>query len=879
MTSRYDRQNSSNLIDLPNLIQNITSQRRDGVMTVRMGKEERFLRFNAGNLIGLTGVSGSTFAKSLVWSEVMTPDQLSACLATLGKNFRPEHLAQTVLSRKLSNNDGLLDALDCYVEEAFSEVIGWATVKVNFSPELPSDAWGELQASIGMSINTGSLLLEALRRQDELKAVAQFVPDQWDVLVLDTTREVPGDLPTDAIRILQGWREGMIAQSLFERSLLAPFRATTAIAHLRRIGLVRPATGSELVVHADAAHAHGRHREAYGLYKRALALGVDSARIHLHMGEMAERFNENDSAAESYLTAGIQLTDTSSAVVALRNALRLGSNREAPLTHLLAIYIQLDEKEDAVGILTDLANLYEERGDLDQAAKAIRQAQELGADAVGSAMSLARLAASEGDQEQAALQLELAAHAAQFSGRNEDAVNAWRQLLAIVPERCEYARECAELLAELGRTDDAIDVLKTNLKNQDEASSTTYEDALVAVYELLARLAPGETAAHNWLAKAYERRRDRDGATQQLRHIAAAQEREGNDIALAATLERIVELGGNQIDVLTQLAKAHGRLGQNSAAGAAWVAAADAAISLGALKDARALINAGLEAAPTYLALRVRQAQVASREGDLPAAITALETGSHLALGSNQLDVARTLLMQLRRQRPDDLLVRIQLAEVAKALDDDDTERFLRDVVRCAVRTNNQGLALEFARRRISVAAAPGFEARAELIELLRRSGDSAGALASGRELLEHLLEYAEFEKALELLQRLVASNPRNADLVLQLADLFSAVEDPRQAGRYYRHAVCLLQVEQRIPEAKRALYQLMELGGDDPTIKLAKNALEKGQVVDWEAFRASLSQDQRRRLADEIGTGSIERRAAGSATASGNTPQSAKTI
>jgi tetratricopeptide (TPR) repeat protein len=221
----------------------------------------------------------------------------------------------------------------------------------------------------------------------------------------------------------------------------------------------------------------------------------------------------------------------------------------------------------------------------------------------------------------------------------------------------------------------------------------------------------------------------------------------------------------------------------------------------------------------------------------------------------------------------------MQLAQVAQTLKDPDTEHFLRDVVRSAVRGNNQGLALEFARRRVAVAAAPGFEARAELIELLRRSGDTAGALTNGRELLEHLLEHAEFEKALELLQRLVASNPRNADLVLQLADLFSAVEDPRQAGRFYRHAICLLQVEQRIPEAQRVMEQLIELGGDDPTIPLAKAALAKGQVVDWEAFRASLSQDQRRRLADEIGTGSIERRAAGAAGTPDTTSPATPTV
>jgi DNA-binding SARP family transcriptional activator len=145
-----------------------------------------------------------------------------------------------------------------------------------------------------------------------------------------------------------------------------------------------------------------------------------------------------------------------------------------------------------------------------------------------------------------------------------------------------------------------------------------------------------------------------------------------------------------------------------------------------------------------------------------------------------------------------------------------------------------------------------------------QQPGRPAGELANGRELLEQLLEHAEFEKAIELLQRLVASNSRNADLVLQLADLYAAVDDPRHAGRFYRHAVCLLQVENRVPEALKALDQLSSLISDDPAIPIARAALEKAQVVDWDTIRASLTQDQRRRLADEIGSGRIERRSGG---------------
>jgi hypothetical protein len=240
MSSKFER-SSVNLVDLPGLVQSITQQRRDGVMTVRQGKEERFLRFLGGNLVALSGPQPATFAKSLVWAEVMTPDQLSACLTALGKSFRSEHLVQIVLSRNLATRDGLLDAVDCYVEEGFSEIIGWSNPRLSFSTEVTADPWAELQAGMGVAVNPGSLLLESLRRQDELKSVAQHIPDAWDVLVLDAKQVIPPDLPADAARILAGWRDGLIAGSLFDRSLLPPFRATTALALLRRQGIVRPA--------------------------------------------------------------------------------------------------------------------------------------------------------------------------------------------------------------------------------------------------------------------------------------------------------------------------------------------------------------------------------------------------------------------------------------------------------------------------------------------------------------------------------------------------------------------------------------------------------------------------------------------------------------
>jgi len=145
------------------------------------------------------------------------------------------------------------------------------------------------------------------------------------------------------------------------------------------------------------------------------------------------------------------------------------------------------------------------------------------------------------------------------------------------------------------------------------------------------------------------------------------------------------------------------------------------------------------------------------------------------------------------------------------------------------------------------------FEPRNELVELLRRMGDHAGELKAGRELLDELLEAGEIDHAVELLQRLVASNPRNADLVIQLAEVCAALGDDRQAQRFYRHGVCLLQLEGRVDEANKMLDLIDGLVNDHEAIAMARDLLAKGQALEWEAIRWSLEQGQRRRIADEI--------------------------
>ncbi|MBA3847365.1 MAG: hypothetical protein H0X45_12095, partial [Planctomycetes bacterium] len=542
-----------------------------------------------------------------------------------------------------------------------------------------------------------------------------------------------------------------------------------------------------------------------------------------------------------------RMDDAGSAVVALRSALRLGSDRRSPLERLLAIYRRLEAKDEAVPLLLELAEIYENSKEVDLAAVAVRDAQELGADATACARLRARLAMAEGDMEQAVIQLELVARGTQAQGLHQEAADAFKQLLDVMPARGEYALARAESLAALGNKDETIKTLRAALEHQQ------VDDLQVALYEMIAKVNPGDFQAHDWLAKAYQKHKNRDGATEQLKLVASAQDKSGDHAALASTLEQILQLGGEQIVVLKRLALVYSRLGQEGKASATLVRAVDSALAAGHLDEARDMCEVAVELDPSNLLLRIRMAHVSHRQGHADVAELHFRAAARIARGVGKPEVAQKMIVYLRNLRPDDLLVRIEHAELAIELADPTLDDALRDLVHFAARTENFGIALGYAKKRVELAGKDAYHARTELVELMRRMGDTAGELKAGKELLDDLLERGDFEHAVELLKRLVASNSRNSDLVLHLAELIGGLGDQRQSQRFYRHAVTLLQLEGRIDEANKILDLLEHVGEDSETVRIAREHLGKGQALEWDAIKFSLSHRDAKKIAQDI--------------------------
>ncbi len=863
MASTSDSSRINSLVDLQGLIQSIASQRRSGVLLVSTDNDERRIRFVGGQIVALSGMRPDFLSRALCWAGVLSREKMQPVTASLPVGSGPQELLTKLLDQGLIDVNGALDAVDVLIEEEFTNLLTWQRPVLDFQNQhqVSDDPWANAQVSLGVSVNAGATLLEALRRQDELASVAVHIPNAWDTLLRVPEMSVSDGLSADGRSFLLDWRDGIPCGAYLESYRMATFRATMAVAALRVSGLIRISTAPELVMQADAANQAGNHRKAFGLYRRALALGHDTPRIHLQIAELAERFGDKALAAESCLAAAGQLADPAAASAVLHNALRLGADKEGTLSQLVALHVSMGQNEPAVQALLELARLYERRRAYDQSVQALREAQGLGADSATTGLMLARQFIALGDSDQATLQLELAARALLETDRLAEAVTAWRELVRLQPTRCDYARECAEVYLWTGDKPAAVEVLRTALNAQRRQNLVASEELLLTMYELLAKLDPAEVMAHDWLAKAYERRRDRDGATAQLRLAAAAQEKSNDDLDLTKTLERILEFDPHQVDILDWLAKVCLRLKQDGQAAGLWAKAADAAVAQGLRKEARAMLEAAVSRLPGSHQLRARLALAANRENDRSEATRQYLAAADLARGSGDLTAALEHLVQASRMRPDDLLLRVRLAEVAEDLKDPNRERIEAEVVRVAVRSSNNGIALEHARKRIAIA--PTFEARSELVELLRRVGDHPGELAAGQELLVEIFAGGKYDQAVELLSRLVASHPKNADLVLQLATSHNRLDDPRQALRCFRHAVVLLQMDDRLQDARNALDQIATLSEEAEVIEVARERLEQGAPVDWEKIRLELSQGARRKAVErltEIGSSGVRR-------------------
>ena len=847
-------------IDLPDLVQSMAQSGRSGQLLVSSDGKRCAVHFRNGAIAALDNGEPAALHNALSWIRLIDRAMLKQHGIDKPKSLANEFLGPLLVDSGLVPLDGVRDAVDIHIEEGFCEVVGWDNPVFEFDGEIEPDPWCAYQINLGTSVAPGGLLMEGLRRKDELGRVRVYVPLTWDVLIKEADPD-PSELDEGQKAIMQAWADGRPAGAVMEISRQPPWAAEVSCARLIESGVLRLAEGAELVVFADRARSSGSYTMAEGLYRRALERGAMASRIYLALAELSERRGDETRAARDYLRAAEDLAtaNPAEAVIALRNALRLGADRETCLQNLLNIYRQLGEADDVIDVLFQLADLYESSDRIAEAMDVVREAQAAGADMVRCSQMLAALSLLSDDQDEAVVHLEQVLRTAEEHGRAEEAFAARRQMLLIDPGRWEIAISHVNVLIAKGNEEQALRVLERALSAERKVGGEALE---VKLREMLAKLDSNDRDNHEALAALYQKREDRAGATSHLEHLANSQERDGDHHGLIQTLKQIIALGGDSGSSYARLAAVEHLVGLEGDSADNWVHALDTALESGDVNSARAWSQAGMKDHPGSAPIRERAAVVAVREADSQRAERLYRDAARLARGSGNAEYAHHLLQQAMVLAPEDMSLRLELVEMAEQ--SGEADHVIGDFIRFAVNSNNIGIALEWSARRIARVERPSIHARSEHVELLRRVGRHQEELTQGRELFSDLCEAGEYDSALEVLQRLVASHSRNADLVLQLAELFEALENVEEAVRFYRHAVSLFQQDDQSVQSRTALESLANLLPGDPEVARARELLDNGEAVNWAAIRQERTAASKRRIGEGVvmgGNNPAERR------------------
>ena len=184
--------NSVPFLQLADLVQSVSSQNQSGTLAISESAEYRIV-FRNGQIVACTDPKGGALYRAMQWLSLLDAEKLSPFMSGNITDIDDDDLAQLIQGQGLIDEDGLRDAIDIIIEEVFTEILGWQKPDMQFAIDGDVTSWEEFQINIGTAIPASGLLMEGLRRQDEMSRFAHLnlIHDGNDLLVADNMSKKP----------------------------------------------------------------------------------------------------------------------------------------------------------------------------------------------------------------------------------------------------------------------------------------------------------------------------------------------------------------------------------------------------------------------------------------------------------------------------------------------------------------------------------------------------------------------------------------------------------------------------------------------------------------------------------------------------------------
>jgi hypothetical protein len=250
------------LVGLGNLLQLLSMNKHEGVLSVARGREKQSIHFGPEGIRLLTSSVArvkrlSKIARQISGPKLITPDRLKKLLGK--EKLLGWTQGHVVFANEQLSKEKIEEALRLQVEEEILDLFVWDKALFAFEEGRPRRAQlAQPLAKLPIRADVTALLLEAARRSDELLQIRKTLPDET-AKVQKIPREIHADqlgedlIRVDAILPLINGRRTL--KAILQASIYPKFATMRAVHKLLSLGYAkaRDRQGQTLALAGPAA--------------------------------------------------------------------------------------------------------------------------------------------------------------------------------------------------------------------------------------------------------------------------------------------------------------------------------------------------------------------------------------------------------------------------------------------------------------------------------------------------------------------------------------------------------------------------------------------------------------------------------------------------
>ncbi len=179
-----DLQGNIERFTLPEVFQLIASGRKSGTLGIQKDDSIVMIYFKEGNVVYGYGPR-QTFHLGQLLKErgVITTEQLEEAISVQAKTDNSRRLGEILIGKRFIDRSDLRDVVNKQIEELLYSLLGWQTGSFKFyEDQFPTDE------EITVNLSVENIILEGLRRLDEMNMVKDTLPDPEAVYTISASQ-------------------------------------------------------------------------------------------------------------------------------------------------------------------------------------------------------------------------------------------------------------------------------------------------------------------------------------------------------------------------------------------------------------------------------------------------------------------------------------------------------------------------------------------------------------------------------------------------------------------------------------------------------------------------------------------------------------------